>query len=265
MKHRRLRGPPAAVCSEEIATRFLFVAEYRRRKQLRGFRGVPKRKIVRALPNIVHDVGKATRIETPGCQMDGDSEISCNRIRHSEFSRMSRERTVCKQTSCKTKFCTGKNPYSGQLGCRGSEPARQPSRLKGLPCYGNPPLGVYSDVARANRPKVIVTAGLNAASESIIQNFPGCRGSEPSVSRPAVRQNSALARNHSGQLGCREREPARQPARLKGMPCIGKVSLGVYSDVARANRPKVYVTAGLNAASECDTQNFPGCRGANRL
>ena len=110
MKHRRLRGPPAAVCSEEIATRFLFVAEYRRRKQLRGFRGVPKRKIVRALPNIVHDVGKATRIETPGCQMDGDSEISCNRIRHSEFSRMSRERTVCKPTCCKTKFCIGKKP-----------------------------------------------------------------------------------------------------------------------------------------------------------
>lgn len=38
---------------------------------------------------------------------------------------------------------------SGQLGCRTSEPARQPTRLKGL--TRDPMFGKFSDVARANR------------------------------------------------------------------------------------------------------------------
>ena len=38
---------------------------------------------------------------------------------------------------------------SGQLGCRASEPTRQPSRLKGL--TRDPMFGKFSDVARANR------------------------------------------------------------------------------------------------------------------
>ena len=88
--------------------------------------------------------------------------------------------------------------YSGQLGCRGSEPARQPSRLKGLPCYGYVSLGIFSDVARANRPEVIVTAGQNAAMGK-----------------------ANYGREYSGQLGCRVSKPARQPTRLKGLPCYG--------------------------------------------
>ena len=86
-------------------------------------------------------------------------------------------------------------------------------------------LGIFSDVARANRPEVIVTAGQNAAMGK-----------------------ANYGREYSGQLGCRGSEPARQPTRLKGLPCYGYVSLGIFSDVAGANRPEVVVTAGQNAA-----------------
>ena len=69
---------------------------------------------------------------------------------------------------------------------------------KGFALLRSVSLGIFSDVARANRPEVIVTAGQNAAIGK-----------------------ANYGREYSGQLGCRGSEPARQPTRLKGLPCYG--------------------------------------------
>lgn len=49
----------------------------------------------------------------------------------------------------------------------------------------------FPRMAVRHHPEVSITAGQNVATAQSIQNFLGCHGSEPSVSRPAERQNSA--------------------------------------------------------------------------
>ena len=59
---------------------------------------------------------------------------------------------------------------------------------KGFALLRSVSLGIFSDVARANRPEVIVTAGQNAAMGKAnygreYSGQLGCRGSEPPVGR----------------------------------------------------------------------------------
>lgn len=107
--------------------------------------------------------------------------------------------------------------------------------------------------------------------------------SEPSVSRLAVRQNSATANLASASSRMSRSEPTGgrlagsqlaawvavlrfysdastedRPAALTAKGLKSAVALlGVYSDVARANRPEVSTTTGLNAASDSNLDDSP--------
>lgn len=43
------------------------------------------------------------------------------------------------------------------------------------------------------------------------------------------------------------------PSRLKGLPCHGTVSFGVFSDATGVDRPEILVTAGQHAAIATST------------
>ena len=73
-----------------------------------------------------------------------------------------------------------------------------------------------------------------------IQNFLGCRASEPSGSRPTARQNSATAESHSALLGC-PTGTARSPTQLRDRDAPAVIFR--ISRMADRHRAEVIVTA----------------------
>ena len=109
-------------------------------------------------------------------------------------------------------------------------------------------LGIFSDVAVANRPEVIVTAGQNVANGRIIQIFSDVSSDEPCGSHCNWSTNSAKEKStrlyldglmhrpeHSDCVGI---EPQRESHTRHFLGCRG------------ANRPEVVVTAGQNGEKE---------------
>ena len=62
-------------------------------------------------------------------------------------------------------------------------------------------LGIFSDIAGANRPEVVVTAGQNVANGRIIQNFSDVSSAEPCGSLCNWSTNSAKEEKLSALLG----------------------------------------------------------------
>ena len=88
-------------------------------------------------------------------------------------------------------------------------------------------------------PAAYTAKGLALLRLCVARHFLGCRRSEPPGGRCNRRAkcrygNINYGREYSGQLGCRGSEPARQPSRLKGLPCYGPISLGIFSDGRKA-------------------------------
>lgn len=90
-------------------------------------------------------------------------------------------------------------------------------------------------------PTALMAKGL-ALQRCCVQNFLGCRGSEPPEGRCNRRVKLCCGWTRRF-LGCLVRGPARQPTRLKGLPCIGKVLLG-STWMAERHRPKPHLAEG---------------------
>ena len=65
--HTDCRNAPTPL--KEISLRFLFIAEHRRRKQLRGFGLMPFRKFGFVLPYDIDNIRESTRVERPTAQV----------------------------------------------------------------------------------------------------------------------------------------------------------------------------------------------------
>ena len=130
----------------------------------------------------------------------------------------------------------------------------QHSTCGGLNAASDPNFQGYLDVRSGTARSTSTCVGialprLNNEKDNA-QNFLGCRGSEPSVSRPAERQNSA-----SGEQSLDFYSDASTEDRLKHNDCVrlkvanGNNGLGVFADVF-SEEPSIALTAnGQNTAS----------------
>ena len=155
--------------------------------------------------------------------------------------------------------CVGIEPLrlflSGQLGCRGSEPARQPTRLKGLPCTGcftqdflwqsQSEQSSITRMADRHRAEVVVTAAQNSATAKALGVFSDGREAPPGgrCNRRAKRRSGKITRLYSD---VRQEPPGAQG--LHRDRAASAVSFRI-SRMADRHRAEVIVTAAQNSAT----------------